>query len=200
MNNRLFCMMGKSASGKDHLFRELMQDPGLAFTPVVTYTTRPIRKKEEEGREYFFRTEEDYAAMKRDGRIIEERSYQTQYGTWRYFTAEDGQIDLSSHSSLVIGTLESFEAFRSYYGTEKVVPLYIEVEDGERLQRALKRERKQSNPGYAEMCRRFLADCEDFSEEKLLEAGIKRRFENIDKEECLQELRTYILEKTGVYF
>ena len=200
MNNRLFCMMGKSASGKDHLFRYLMQDPKLAFTPVVTYTTRPIRKKEEDGREYFFCTEEDYAAMEREGRIIEARTYQTQYGIWRYFTAEDGQIDLTSKSSLVIGTLESFQAFRAYYGEEKVIPLYIEVEDGERLQRALRRERKQSTPGYAEMCRRFLADCEDFSEDKLMAAGIRRRFENIDKEECLAELRTYILEKTGVYF
>ena len=195
MHNRLFCMMGKSASGKDALCRALMQDETLPFTPVVTYTTRPVRRRELDGREYHFRTEEDSLQMKAEGRIIEERSYETRYGLWRYFTAEDGQIDLRRKSSLVIGTLQALVAFRSYYGEDLVVPLYIEVEDGERLERALRRERKQENPGYAEMCRRFLADCEDFSEDKLQAAGILRRFENVDKEECLQELRSYIREK-----
>ena len=57
-----------------------------------------------------------------------------------------------------------------------MVPLYIEVDDGLRLSRALERERKQTEPKYAEMCRRFLADCEDFTEEKIAEAGIVRRF------------------------
>ena len=41
-----------------------------------------------------------------------------------------------------------------------MVPLYVEVDDGLRLSRALERERKQTEPKYAEMCRRFLADCE----------------------------------------
>ena len=195
MRNRLFCIMGKSASGKDSLCRELMHDESLPFTPVVTYTTRPIRRRELEGREYHFCTEKEYLRMKEEGRIIEERCYMTEYGPWRYFTAEDGQIDLRRNSSLVIGTLQSLESFRKYYGKDMMVPLYIEVEDGERLERALRRERKQENPGYAEMCRRFLADSEDFSEDKLAAAGIKRRFENIIKEDCLWELRTYIREK-----
>lgn len=45
--------------------------------------------------------------------------------------------------------------------------IYIEVEDGERLARALHREGKQEEPRYEEMCRRFLADQVDFSEEKI---------------------------------
>lgn len=59
-----------------------------------------------------------------------------------------------------------------------MVPLYVEVDDRLRLSRALERERKQTEPKYAEMCRRFLADCEDFTEEKIAEAGIVRRFSN----------------------
>lgn len=51
---------------------------------------------------------------------------------------------------------------KEYYGEETVCPIYIQVEDGERLQRALIREKQQENPRYAEMCRRFLADQEDF--------------------------------------
>jgi len=70
----------------------------------------------------------------------------------------------------------------------------IELDDGIRLQRALDRERKEEHPKYKEMCRRFLADCEDFSEEKIQEAGICRRFYNEDLEQCLTEIVAYIAE------
>ena len=72
------------------------------------------------------------------------------------------------------------------------MPLYIEVDDGERLQRALDRERKQEEPKYEEMCRRFLADSGDFSEEKITEAGIEKRFRNSSLEKCLEEVKEYI--------
>ena len=66
----------------------------------------------------------------------------------------------------MIGTLEAYLQIRDYFGKEKVVPIYIEVEDGERLSRALGREKLQKEPKYEEMCRRFLADAADFSEER----------------------------------
>ena len=70
----------------------------------------------------------------------------------------------------MIDTLEGYQRLKAYFGAETTVPLYIEVEDGLRLARALERERAQHSPKYAELCRRFLADCEDFSEERLAEA------------------------------
>ena len=124
----------------------------------------------------------------------EKRCYQTVYGPWYYLTADDGQIDLARHSTLMIGTLESCLALRAYYGADKVVPVYIEVEDGERLQRALDRERSEKMPKYRELCRRFLADCEDFSEEKIAEAGITKRFYNDDLQRCRQEIEEYLAE------
>ena len=59
-----------------------------------------------------------------------------------HITADDGQVDLENSDYLGIGTLESYVKMREYYGKENVCPVYIEVEDGERLARALKRERK----------------------------------------------------------
>ena len=70
--------------------------------------------------------------------------------------------------------------------------IYIEVEDGERLKRAIAREEQQKTPKYEEMCRRFLADSEDFSEERIAEAGIDRRFYNGELETCLKEVMDYI--------
>ena len=54
---------------------------------------------------------------------------------------------------------------QNYFGKENVIPIYIQVDDGVRLERALERERTQKEPKYAELCRRFLADEKDFSEE-----------------------------------
>ena len=73
--------------------------------------------------------------------------------------------------------------------------IYIEVEDGERLQRALDRERAQEVPKFAEMCRRFLTDSEDFAEEKVRAAGVEKRFYNRNLQECLAEIISYILEQ-----
>ena len=92
----------------------------------------------------------------------------------------------------MIGTLQSYEAMRRYFGKDRLVPVYIEVEDGERLARALMRERQQNEPKYSEMCRRFLADQEDFSEENLNNAGIIKRFQNDNMEECIEEIQTYL--------
>ena len=124
--------------------------------------------------------------------MIESRTYQTVYGPWTYFTADDGQIDLEKKNYLGIGTLESYENMKNYFGQEMLCPVYIQVEDGERLKRAIRREELQKEPKYAEMCRRFLADTEDFSEENLRRAGIKIRFENKELENCIKEIKNCI--------
>ena len=92
----------------------------------------------------------------------------------------------------MIGTLEAYVQIRAYFGEDKVLPVLIELDDGERLQRALGRERKQEHPRYEEMCRRFLADSKDFSAEKIKEAGNPKSFYNDSLEACLQEIVTYI--------
>ena len=190
---KIFYLMGKSASGKDHIYEYLKQQETLELRPLVLYTTRPIRQGEQDGREYFFTDEKKLEDFRREGRIIEERVYHTVQGPWYYFTADDGQISLEKNNYLSIGTLESYEKMKEYYGEERMCPLYVEVDDGIRMERALKRERKQQHPQYAEMCRRFLADCEDFSEEKIERAGIRRRFYNNGAiEDCFSEIQNFV--------
>lgn len=189
---KIFYIMGKSAVGKDKIFSILLEDQELNLKRIVPYTTRPIRAKEESGRQYYFVDENALKEFRRNGRLIESRSYQTIHGIWTYFTADDGQIQLSQWDYLGIGTLESYTKMKKYFGEESVVPLYIQVETGERLTRALTREKKPENQKYAEMCRRFLADESDFSEENILGAGIWKRFENVVLEDCVEELKNYI--------
>ena len=190
---KIFLLMGKSTSGKDTIYKYLIQDEELGLKKIVPYTTRPMRDGEKDGAEYYFKNEQEYQQLKDADKIIEERTYHTKYGEWRYFTVDDGQIDLAKGDYLVIGTLESYCSFRDYFGSDIVAPVLINVDTKIRLHRALDREDKQENPKYDEMCRRFLADEEDFSEDKISEAGVTRRFNNNDDvQSCISEIRSFI--------
>ena len=191
---KIYCMMGKSSTGKDTLFKMLMEDQELSVKTLVPYTTRPMREGERDGVEYHFCDETRLKALEESGRIIELRTYDTVHGLWKYFTVDDNQVDLEKYSYLLIGTLEAYLKIRDYYGKDRVIPIYIEVEDGLRLQRAVERERKESMPRYEELCRRFLADAVDFSEEKLTDAGIEKRFINENLSETEHIIRQYMLE------
>ena len=186
--SKIYYLMGKSSTGKDTIYKELRKRmPQLKN--VTIYTTRPRREGEKEGEEYFFTDETELEKFKTEGRLIEERAYNTVYGIWHYFTADDGQFDFEQKNQdyLMIGTLESYEKLKTYFGNEKVVPLYIEVEDGERLTRALAREKTQKEPKYA--------DSKDFSEENIAHAGITERYENTDLEDILEKICKKILEQ-----
>lgn len=188
---KIFCLMGKSSSGKDTIYKKLLEQK-LPLCTIVPCTTRPIRHGETDGVEYRFYTEDALAQLAQSGKIIELRAYNTVHGIWKYFTADDGQIDLGIHDYLIIGTLESYRKMQDYFGAGKLIPIYICVDDGLRLQRALDRERSQETPKYAEMCRRFLADEQDFSPEKLKEAGIEKQFLNQELTDTVTEIATYI--------
>lgn len=190
---KIYCMIGKSSCGKDTLYKMLLADPALSLKSIVPYTTRPMREGETDGVEYYFYTESRLQELKQDGKVIELRSYNTVHGVWSYFTVDDHQMQDEEQDCLLIGTLESYCKLRDYFGNDRVIPIYIEVEDGIRLQRALDRERSQKNPKYEELCRRYLADAADFSEEKLREAGIHKRFENSDLQKTAENIKRYML-------
>lgn len=189
---KIFCVMGKSATGKDTVYQKLLNESKLDLKRIIPYTTRPIREGEVPGREYFFCTEQEVQKLEKEGRIVELRAYDTVYGIWKYFTVDDGNIQLDKENYILIGTLEAYTKIRDYFGAENVVPIYIEVEDGERLLRAIAREKSQDVPKYEEMCRRFLADAKDFSEENLSVAGIEKRFVNIELTDTLNQVEQYI--------
>ena len=189
---KIFYILGKSSTGKDTIYKNILEDETLGLKDIILYTTRPIRDGETDGKSYHFVSEKEYEDIKKSGLIIEERSYNTMHGVWRYFTVKDSSIDLSNNNYVIIGVLKSFIDTRDYFGSDKVVPIYIEVEDGLRLQRALNREKKPENRRFKELCRRYLADSEDFSEDKIKDAGIDKRFENVDLSSCINEVEEYI--------
>ncbi len=189
---KIVCLMGKSSSGKDTIYKKLLAQDQVKLRAIVPYTTRPIRAGEREGVEYHFTDEAGFQELQSRGVVIESRVYNTYLGMWRYFTVADQEVDPDRHSYLLIGTLEAYMRLRRFYGAGRVLPVLIGLDDGERLQRALDREKAQTEPKYEELCRRFLADAEDFSEERLRSAGIDRIFYNDKVDRCLEEILAYL--------
>ena len=190
---KIFCLMGKSSSGKDTIFKRLRENEALGLKPVVTYTTRPMRQNETDGVEYFFINEDRLKEYEAEDKVIEQRVYHTVFGDWYYSTIDDGQIKLDEENYLLIVTLEAYNNLKRYFGSENVIPLYVAVEDGMRLERAIAREKKEIVPNFNEVCRRFLADNADFSEEKLQDSGVEKYYFNIELEECVGEITKEIL-------
>lgn len=186
----IFYLMGKSSSGKDTIYQELLKDTELNLKKAVLYTTRPIRNGEVDGITYHFTNEAELLKLQKENKVIEVRGYDTIKGMWYYFTVDDGQFE-TSENIIMIGTLESYEKMREHFG-ERVIPVFVTLEDGERLIRAIRREQTQKEPMYAEMCRRFLADEKDFSKEILEKNKIEHMFENNRLEQCVNEIKEFM--------
>ena len=176
----IFYIMGKSASGKDSLYKKLLLSD-LNLNRFVIYTTRPKRDGEQEGMEYYF-VDEKYLDEHKE-KIIEKRVYHTVFGDWYYATLDDGKID-DNKNYVVIGTLESYNSIKKYYGNDKVFPIYLEVNNEIRRKRAIDREKMQKVPKYDEMERRFKYDEIDFSEENIKKANITKKYINDDFDLC----------------
>ena len=191
---KIIYIMGKSSAGKDTIYKILKEK--IDVKPYVLYTTRPMRTGEKEGIDYNYLTNEEMEKyfQEESSKIIESRTYNTVYGPWTYATILDNQF-LLEKDLLMTGTLESYNEVIKYFKDKKnikIIPIYIEVEDGIRLERALKREKEQKEPKYVELCRRFIADSKDFSEENINKSGIKKRFQNNNINDCVNEIIEYI--------
>ena len=73
---KIFYIMGKSASGKDTIYKELIEKMPK-FHSIVPYTTRPMREGEKDGVEYFFVDQERFDEMMDEEKIIEFRPGRT---------------------------------------------------------------------------------------------------------------------------
>ena len=193
MSNFIY-IMGKSASGKDTIYKRIKEQ--IDVKTYVLYTTRPIRTGEQEGVDYHYVSDEQMLKFKQEGKVIESRTYQTVKGPWTYATIADEQLEQNG-DILTVGTLESYNKIKEYYEDKKdtkLLPVYITIDEEERRKRALEREKKQKNPNYEEVERRIKADNIDFSEENLKKAGIGQNetFENYDLDKCVESIVTYI--------
>ncbi len=161
----IYCIVGKSGTGKDTLYRQMINN--MSFSPIIPYTTRPKRINEVNGQTYNFVTDAEFHVIEDAGEIVEKRQYNTVHGIWTYFTRKFPMQPDTDY--LYITTIEGAKGLVRCYGEKSVTLIYLYLDDRIRLQRCISRESRQTAPNYSEVCRRYLADEEDFTEEKLRE-------------------------------
>lgn len=187
----IFCIIGKSASGKDTLYKNILEKKDSRLVSVIPYTTRPKRVDEKDGVNYHFVTRSFLAQLEASGNVIEKRSYNTVRGEWVYFTA---RFDVKKELNyILITTPEGVRKIAEFYGSDSVCTVYMDIDDKTRLLRCIDRESQQTSPNYAEVCRRFIADSEDFSPEIIDSVRNLKRIDAAESEqECLaQWLKIY---------
>lgn len=204
MNNKIFYIMGKSGSGKDTIFKYLVdvlcneydsENEGVcSIRPIIMNTTRPMRNGEKDGFTYNFVTEDMMMEDKVNEKILESREYNTVNGKWYYYTSKDS-IDLDNHSYIGLGTPTSYFQLASVFGSN-IIPIMLYIENNERFLRLVEREKVQTNPNYLELCRRMVADENDFSESVLSLYpfyGDIHIFENDVLPQCYRSIHDFII-------
>lgn len=188
---KIFYLMGKSGSGKDSLFKELIKDGQLS--PYILYTTRPIRTGEIDKKDYNFISRDELDKYDEEGLIMEVRHYKVASGDiWSYATIYDKQFE-TDKDLIAIGTLESYNSLKlNENNNYEMIPIYIEVNNDERKRRLYLREKKEKKPNYKEILRRLSADEIDFSMYNLHNSNINNWFENDEFEVCLQKIKNFI--------
>ena len=157
---KIITLTGCSASGKDTLLNMIIWY-NKNILPIISTTTRPMRKGEKEGINYYFKKEIDL------NNLIEYRKYQTINGTYFYgIEKEEIENKLKQNDTLiVILDYRGLKAMREYClkNNIKIESYYIQVPLKTRLYRSLKREEWEypNDEHYLEICRRAIADNEE---------------------------------------
>ena len=130
--------------------------------PVISYTTRPIRDCEIDGREYYFITEKEFERMKNNDEFVETRVYETVNGNWYYGLPKNG-INLEDDNNYITildfdGLLELEKWLRSICQIDKLTSIYINVTEQNRLMRSLNREQNMTKRQVEEVIRRYYDD------------------------------------------
>lgn len=156
----LIVLVAGMASGKNKI-AETLNIYGVKS--LVSTTSRPKRKGEEEGVEYYFKTKEELIDMICNDKVVEYRIYDTQYGKW-YYCLEKEEVadkDIVNNNYVVIldwfGANNLKEYMKDFGLLDYVKTVYVDCDAKARLLRSLDRDDMDDNK-VAECCRRFLDD------------------------------------------
>lgn len=109
----LIVLSGFSGSGKGTVMKELLSRYPEQYALSISATTRNPREGEQDGREYFFKTKEEFQQMIAEGALLEYAQYvENYYGTPKAYVQQ--QLDAQKNVILEIeiqGALKIKEQF-----------------------------------------------------------------------------------------
>lgn len=125
----MIVLIGESASGKSTIEKELIRDFG--YVKVVTFTTRPIRDGEQNGKDYWFVSDDEFNSLDSKQYFFET----AEYNGWKY----GSPIIKDTKDKVIIVTPKGFRALQRFYNKNNFVSVYVKVPRRERLIRLLRR-------------------------------------------------------------
>lgn len=96
----LIVLIGKTASGKTTVRDVLVEK--LAFNPILTYTTRPMRKNERDGIDYHFITDDEFTKMEQAKEFIETTSYVKNDNIFKYGSTLRDYSTSAQHNIMIV--------------------------------------------------------------------------------------------------
>ena len=158
MSNKkiIVALFGKAGAGKDSILKEIIKQSPFIYHELVSMTTRPPREYEKDGVDYFFCTEDQYIQNKKDNKFLET----SEFRGWKYGTPKFALTDYKINIG-VFNLSGIHQLLKLPQADYKVIPIFIDCDDKERLLRQLNREKY---PDCAEICRRFKTDDADFNQ------------------------------------
>ncbi len=95
----IIVLMGKTASGKDSVCRELAK---RGVTRIITYTTRPIRPGETNGISYHFISKDDFIKKINEGFFAEYKEYHVADGSIWYYGSAAQDYDTDELRTIIL--------------------------------------------------------------------------------------------------
>ena len=150
----MLILMGKTASGKNLVRDKLVEK--CHFSPIITYTTRPMRKGEKQDITYHFISEDDFKQKIDDGFFAEWKSYITNEGIWYYGSSLE-DIENADDKSVIILTPQGYRDIKEKLPDKNIACIYL-YENIDTMRKRLSK--RGDDPKEVE--RRIKSDLEDF--------------------------------------
>lgn len=148
----MICIYGRGCSGKDSIATEIVKEHNIPRS--VTYTTRPMRNGEKDGKDYFYITNEEFDKKIEDGFFAETTEFNTCFGIWKYGSSKDSY----KTDSVIILNIDGVRKVKNM-NIPNAVFVYVDSDDYLIKERFITR---GDDPKEAE--RRYLADKRDYKD------------------------------------
>lgn len=114
--------IGKSCSGKDTVVNKLISQHN--YKKIVTFTTRPMRKGEQQDVTYHFVSDEEFKEKIDNGFFAEWKTYNTEFGVWYYGTSLE-DLENADDKTVIILTPDGYRDVVDKLSTKpKAIYLY----------------------------------------------------------------------------
>lgn len=187
---KIFALLGYMGVGKDTILKQVLKDID-DVKPIISTTTRPMRKGETEGVEYYFI--DDVEFFRRGTDFVEQRIYHTKVkengvekdATWRY-GIERAELEKDDYLIVIVDSV-GYKELKNYVGNGKIVPIFISAPQEELKARALARGDLE-----AEVDRRLKDDYERFMDFRVRTVYHEVKNINGRLEEAIKEVENII--------